>query len=199
MNMSARAKVIVGCVVLGGLAWALAACSMIAGESAQAPAASPFSLRVNCGARGDYTDDAGNTWLADRQLATGADWGAQGGETVSRSGLAIAGTDAPMVYTTERWGMSGYVFTVPVGSYTVRLHFAETYEGITGEGQRVFSVALNGGKVLERLDPYQAAGGRNKAVVKTFEEVAASKGKMNITFESGVQNPQINGIEILHD
>ncbi len=163
-------------------------------EQAKAP---KLVLRVNCAALEPYTDQAGNVWLADQQAEADKTWGAVGGMTVDRGELSIAGTDAPKVYQTERYSMEAYKFTVPNGNYTVRLHFAETYDGITAEGQRIFSVGINEQTVLKDFDPYKEAGGFQKPVVKTIEDVAVTGGEIVIKFTTNVQNPEINGIEIL--
>jgi hypothetical protein len=163
-------------------------------EQAKAP---KLVLRVNCAALEPYTDQAGKVWLADQQADPNKTWGAVGGMTVDRGELSIAGTDAPKVYQTERYSMEAYKFTVPNGKYTVRLHFAETYDGITAEGQRIFSVGINEQTVLKDFDPYKEAGGFQKPVVKTIEGVAVTGGEIVIKFTMNVQNPEINGIEIL--
>jgi alcohol dehydrogenase (cytochrome c) len=40
--------------------------------------------------------------------------------------------------------MESFSWPVPNGKYVVKLHFAETFEGITGPGQRVFSFNVQG-------------------------------------------------------
>jgi len=155
------------------------------------------ALRVNCAATEPYTDKAGNVWLADQQFEEGKEWGAVDGMTVDRGDLGISGTNSPKVYQTERYSMSAYKFIVPNSRYTVRLHFAETYEGITGEGQRVFSVTINDNVVLKDLDVYKEAGGSKKPVVKEFKGVTVTNKELVVGFVSNIQNPEINGIEIL--
>ncbi|MBN2136934.1 MAG: malectin [Sedimentisphaerales bacterium] len=157
------------------------------------------AIRVNCAATEPYTDKADNVWLADKILGQEDKWGAIGGMTIDRGDLGIAGVDAPKVYETERYSMEGYKFIVPNGKYTVRLHFAETYEGITGEGQRIFSVAIDGKTVLENLDVYKEAGGSQKPVVKTIKDVAVTNGELLVGFSTNVQNSEINGIEVFSD
>jgi hypothetical protein len=95
--------------------------------------------------------------------------------------------------------MSAYKFKVPNGKYTVRLHFAETYDGITGDGQRVFSITINEKTVLEDFDPYKEASGFQKPVVKTIKSLTITNGELVIGFTSNIQNPEINGIEILSE
>ena len=161
--------------------------------------AAKFAMRINCGASEPYTDKAGNLWRLDPIPDPDADWGAVGGMTVDRGDLGMAGTDAPELYETERYSMEAYKFAVLNGTYTVRLHFAETYDGITGDGQRLFSVTINEEIVLEDFDPYKEAGGFQKPVVKAIKGVAVTNGELVIAFTADIQNPEINGIEILSE
>ena len=164
------------------------------------PVAAPapkIAFRINCGATEPYTDKAGNLWVADQDWGEGKTWGADGGMTFDRGSLAMTGTDAPRVYELERYSMYSYKFTVPNGKYTVRLHFAETYEGIMGAGERVFSVSIGGQEVLTDLDVYKEAGGSLKPLVKEFKGVSVADSQLVIGFTAGMQNPEINGIEIM--
>jgi len=158
-----------------------------------------LALRINCGATESYTDKAGNTWLADQSMDTDKECGAIDGLTVNRGDLGMTDTDVPKAYETERYSMEGYKFTVPNGKYTVRLHFAETYGGIVAEGERVFSVNINGKTAIEDFDPYKEAGGYQKPVVKTIEDVTITDGRLDIGFTMNIQNPELNGIEILSE
>jgi hypothetical protein len=157
---------------------------------------SKFALRVDCAADKPYTDKAGNVWLADQFFEKGKKWGVVGGMTAERGDLGITGTNSPKIYETECYSMSDYDFIVPEGKYTVRLHFAETYDGITGPGQRVFSVTINSKEVLKDLDVFKETGGLNKPLVKEFKGVTVTK-ELVIGFVSNIENPEINGIEIL--
>lgn len=161
--------------------------------------ATKFVLRVNCGAYEPYTDTVGNVWLPDQYLEEGVEWGFSDGLTIDRGDLNITGTDSPKIYETERYSMSAYKFTLPNGKYTVRLYFAETFEGITGEGQRVFSVSINGETVLKDFDLYKEVGGWQEPIVKEFKKVAVSNNKLIIGFTSNIENPEINGIEIISE
>ena len=53
-------------------------------------------------------------------------------------------TDSPVLYNGQRYGNPSfsYSFTVPNGTYTVTLKFAELY--VTGSGQRLFDIAIDG-------------------------------------------------------
>jgi len=144
-------------------------------------------IRVESGGSSSYVDTAGNVWSADT--------GFSGGSTVDRGGIAIANTNDDGIYQTERYGMSSYAISVPNGRYTVKLHFAETYTGITACGQRVFDVNVEG-SALNGLDLFCQAGGRNIALVETFS-VVVSEGRLNISFTPHANNAEVNGIEVL--
>jgi hypothetical protein len=156
-------------------------------------------LRVNCGGYEPYTDKAGNLWLPDQYFEEGKAWGVIDGMTIDRGDLGITGTDCPKIYETERYSLSAYKFIVPNGKYTVRLHFAETFDGIAGEGQRVFSVSINDKTVLQDLDLYKETGGLNKPDVKEYKNVAVTNKELVIGFTFNIENPEINGIEILSE
>jgi len=153
-------------------------------------------LRVDCGASDWYKDKFGNVWAADQEFEAGKTWGAVYGSTLDREGVGITGTDIPRIYETERYSVESYKFTVPNGKYTVRLHFAETFEGITGPGERVFSVSVQGQEVLKDLDLFKTVGPL-KPLVKEYKGVPVENGLLVIGFTPNVENPQICGIEIL--
>jgi enterochelin esterase-like enzyme len=158
--------------------------------------AGKFVLRVDCGASEPYKDKLGRVWAADQELDAGKTWGADDGLTIDRPEVGITGTDLVRIYETERYSMGSYKFTVPNGKYTVRLHFAETFEGITGPGMRVFSVRVPGQAVLKDLDLFQTVGFL-KPLAKEYKGVSAENGQLVIGFTPNIENPQICGIEIL--
>jgi len=148
----------------------------------------PKAIRIDAGAANTYTDSEGNVWLADQGFADG--------DTVDRGDdVKIANTKDPAIYRTEHYGMTSFSQKVANGKYIVKLHFAETYEDITGAGQRVFSFNV-GGHDFKDFDVYAKAGGALRAYVETVN-VDVTDGKLDITFTSDVQSPEINGIEIL--
>jgi len=145
-------------------------------------------IYIDAGASASYTDSEGNVWFPDQ--------GFEGGDTTERAAdLAIANTKDPAIYRTEHFGMSAFSCKVPNGHYTVKLLFAETYDDITGAGQRVFSMNVQGHEIKD-FDVFAKAGGAKTAYVETVN-VDVTDGKLNITFASQTQNPEINGIEIL--
>ncbi|MEN6335990.1 MAG: malectin domain-containing carbohydrate-binding protein, partial [Phycisphaerales bacterium] len=153
--------------------------SASATPAAAAEPARKFVLRVDCGSFDPYKDKQGNVWSADQELEAGKTWGAVYGQTMDREGVGITGTDIPRIYETERYSMESYKFTVPNGKYTVRLHFAEAYDGITGPEGRVFSVSIQGQEALKDLDIYKTVGPL-KPLVKEYKGVSVDKGELVI-------------------
>jgi len=145
----------------------------------------PF--RIKAGATEGFTDDSGNKWLPDQGYAEG--------EIVERPDIGITNTPNPQIYRAERYSMTGYSFAVPNGKYIVKLHFCETYDGITGTGQRVFTFNVAGHEFKD-FDVWAKSGGFQTAYVETVP-VEITGGKLEITFTPNVENPQINGIEVL--
>ena len=171
------------------------AVAMLAGALLAGCQAVPI-YTINCGAEEVYIDQSGKTWLSDQEKTDSLDWGVIGGDVVLRETVEIPGTQAPLVYLNESYSMAGYIFDLAPGKYTVRLHFAETYDGVIAEGERVFDVSFNGKVVLKDFDVFKEAGGANKPVIKEFKGVEV-KDKLAIDFETNIQNAEINGIEIL--
>jgi hypothetical protein len=124
------------------------------------------------------------------------DQGFADGETEQRDeNLPIANTKNPALYRTERWGMTSFSYPLPNGKYTVKLHFAETYEELNTPGTRVFSYNVAGHEFKD-FDVFVKSGGLQHAYVESVP-VDITGGKLDITFTANVQNPEINGIEII--
>ncbi|MGA2029712.1 MAG: malectin [Verrucomicrobiota bacterium] len=150
--------------------------------------ATPTTIRIDAGSANSYTDSSGNVWLPDQGFADG--------DTVERdSSKQITNTADPALYRTEHYGMTSFSYTIPNGKYTVILHFAETYDGITGPGQRVFSFNVQG-QDFKDFDVWVKAGGPQRAYLETVN-VNVTDGKLDITFTPNIENPEINGIEII--
>ena len=154
---------------------------------APAPAATKSVVRIKAGSSAPFKDSSGNVWLAEQ--------GFEGGDVIEREGIEIANTKDAGLYRSEHYSMSSFSCAVPNGKYIAKLHFAETFEGITEAGQRVFSFNVQGHEFKD-FDVYVKAGGPNKAYIETVP-VEVTNGKFTITFTSNVENPQINAIELV--
>ena len=159
----------------------------ITAPAAPVPPQASQVMRIKAGLSTPFTDSGGNIWLADQ--------GFDGGDTIERPDIAIANTKDPGLYQSEHYGMNGFSCKLPNGKYTAKLHFAETFEGITGPGERVFSFNVQGHEFKD-FDVWAKAGGPNRAYIETVP-VEVTNGVFNITFTSNIENPQINAIEII--
>jgi hypothetical protein len=146
----------------------------------------PPTIRINAGI-GAVKDATGVTWLEDT--------GFIGGDVIERPELQIANTKQPEIYRSERYAMEGFTQKLPNGKYEVKLHFCETYEGISGPGERVFSFEVEG-KPFKDFDVWIKSGGAARAYIETVP-VEINDGQLDIKFTTQIENPQINGIEII--
>ena len=147
-------------------------------------------IRIQAAATEGFTDKNGNKWAA----ATGfAD-----GETIERPDITVtvgAGDDQK-IYQSERYSMTKFTQALPNGKYIVKLHFCETYEGISGAGERVFSYKVQDNPEVKNFDVFAKAGGAMKAYVDT-QTVNVTNGMLTITFTLNVENPEINAVELI--
>jgi Malectin domain len=166
-----------------------AAAAAPAQAAANESTAASKAIRIDAGSEKPYTDSEGNMWLADQGFPDGdiTDRGAD---------VQVSNTKDPAIYRTEHFDMTSFSQKVPNGKYTVKLHFAETYEGINGPEQRIFSFNV-GGKEFKDFDVVAKAGGVRRAYVATVDDVNVTNGELDITFLENVQSPEINGIEII--
>ena len=165
------------------------------------PSEDNYVLRLNCG--GDrYTDTFGNVWECD-DMSFSKSWGDRfaNNDTVQNVldiqrakasqgeiSVPIRGTRDWMLFQSFRFGRHEleYSFPLPNGDYEVELYFAEPWLGIGSgiradhEGQRLFSVAVNGKRVINDLDIWAEAGyaGALKQTVKAM----VTNGKLVISF-----------------
>ncbi|MEP5376043.1 MAG: malectin domain-containing carbohydrate-binding protein, partial [Hyphomicrobiales bacterium] len=117
--------------------------------------------------------------------------------------IAIEDTTDDTLYQSERFGSFSYEIPISVAdTYDIRLHFAEIYFGVPGngssggEGSRVFDVFIEGNLVLDNFDILSETAPAT-ALVKEFDDVDISDGFATITLISEVENPKISGIEVL--
>jgi hypothetical protein len=136
---------------------------------------------------------AGTNWIAGDKFFPD-------GSVIERPDIAIVtntNTGPAAIYQAERYSMSKFTYApVPNGDYTLKLHFCETFEGITETGQRVFGYAVKGdGPPVKDFDLFAIAGGAFKPVVKTVP-ITVTNHTVEVDFTPQVENPQINAIEI---
>ena len=152
--------------------------------------------RVDCGSSEKYTDSSGNTWLLDQPSCQGTrNYGYTDppGATVDReaSGRKFSFPDY-RIYTTERYGLKGYLFRVPNGKYTVRLH---TMEGFKPDNGLYDPAVLINGK--QEIKPYYifAEVGFDKPLIKEVKGIDVGDGLIRLEFES--MGARVCGIEVI--
>ena len=163
---------------------------IVAKREQPAPAAPSATIRIKAGQSTPFTDSSGNVWLPEQ--------GFEGGATVEHdpaTATPIAGTRDPGLFLSEHYSMDSFSCKLPNGKYVAKLYFAETYDGITGPGERVFSFSVQGHE-FKNFDVWLKAGGPNRAYIETVP-VEVTNGEFRIVFTSQVENPQINAIEII--
>ncbi len=142
-------------------------------------------------AGGNSSSPAGNP------AGPGVSGGAPGGPSGRGVGSAaeVTGTKDPGLFRSEHFGMRAFSTKIPNGNYLAKLYFAETYAGITGAGQRVFSFNVQG-REFKDFDIWVKAGGANRAYIETVP-VAVTNGEFRMVFTAQVENPAIKALEIL--
>ena len=138
-------------------------------------------IRVNAGGP-QVTDSNGNVWAAD----TAANY--------SATNAGIGGANPAALYQTDAWSTSTlqYSFSVPNGSHTVKLKFAEFY--MTQRGQRVFNIVVNGSTFMSNFD-ILAYTSPNTAYDVSIP-VSVTNGQILIQLVSVTGPAKVNGIEI---
>ena len=147
--------------------------------------------------RSDLVDSGGLHWTADKYFIDG--------RTSESSGRTRA--RIPAVYTGERHGNFNYAIPVAPGSYTVRLHFLESFfspsvpdAACSGVGCRVFDVTCNGILLLENFDIIQAAPGALQPVVREFRGLHPNgQGKLLLSFSPKVNYAEVRAIEVIDE
>lgn len=171
------------------------------------PPSSPILYRVNAGGGSIAAIDGGPTWSADTQ-ANPSPFRIAGSNSVGvfpsvSPGSTVPATTPGSIFDTERWDVPPgaemqWAFDTPAaGSYEVRLYFGNGFGGTSAPGQRVFDVAIEG-NVLSNLNDVDLSGQFGHQVGGLISNVVqVTDGTLNIEFLHGVQNPLVNGIEII--
>ena len=154
--------------------------------------------RINAGGERIAATDGGIDWAADNQSTPGT---SLAGFAVS-PGSSVPSSTPAGVFQSERWdnadaGDLSYDFAVANGDYEVRLYVGEGYSGTSAPGGRIFDVRLEGQTpaALNDIDASSLFGFETGGVISATTTV--TDGELNIDFLRGVQNPMVNGIEII--
>lgn len=120
----------------------------------------------------------------------------------------IMGTEADTLYVTERilgagLGTIGYSIPVDSAMYELKLHFAEIFWGLDGQGgmaggvgSRVFDVMVEDSLILDDYDIFMDAGGAATAVIKIHETMVVDD-TLNLVMTASVDQPKISALEVI--
>lgn len=155
----------------------------------------PIRIRAN---EFSYTDHDGNVWSPDNYFIGGS---------YSTHKLPVENTHDPELYAVERYGNFSYAIPVPPGTYSVTLHFAETWFRPDTDGpdkgnigSRLFDVYCNGVSLLKSFDILKEAGGSFRALKKTFRGLSPNgQGKILISFSPIKNYASVKAIEIIDE
>jgi hypothetical protein len=154
------------------------------------------SVRIIAGySKNEYVDHSGKVWEGDRYFT--------GGTVASEPERFIFRTLDPTLYQSYRSGNFSYDIPLKPGDYELRLRFAELFFGPEsyrggGESNRIFSIDLNGKRLVQDLDVICDAGGSNTAYVRDFKDVSpAPDGYLHLKFVPYRDEPMLSALEIL--
>jgi PKD repeat protein len=170
------------------------------------PASDPSVLyRVNAGGPALQSADDGPNWSAGTSTPFVNTGNNAGWDPVPRVNSSVPNSDddrAPRaLFDSEKWDSGEpppmtWQFPVPSGTNVqVRLYFANRCGCTSPVGSRVFDVSLEGNLVLDNLD-LAARYGDQVGAMESFNVV--SDGTIDVEFGHVVENPLINGIEIIN-
>ena len=164
--------------------------------------------RVNAGGPALLSTDDGPDWSADTD--TSSPYRNAGSNSASYSTPVTLDSSVPSsasdsapgaLFLTERWDPNDATemhWNFPVSAGTpvrVRLYFANQYSGTSAPGSRVFDVAIDETTVLPGFDMVATAGNQ-VGFTESFDITSDGNG-VDITFGHQVENPLIDGIEII--
>ena len=177
----------------------------IAGRD-ESPLDGPVLYRLNTAGPSASAIDGGLDWSTDIDAPYLIEPGSNG-----QSGFPIDAIDSsvdtettpPEIFLTERWEQSGGVemqYSFPIeepGDYEVRLYMVNGWTGTSEVGERIFSVSVENDVPPQyaEIDLVDLFGHRVAGMISHTVEV--TDGALDLEFLHAVENPLINGIEIL--
>jgi PKD domain/Malectin domain len=165
------------------------------GASQQA-AASNVLYRVNAGGGAVQAADSGPDWTDGSADVSGGN--TAGWSPVSTVDATVPASTPRSIFDSERGGAQSWMFPLPAGATVkVRLYFANRCTCTSGAGQRVFNVAINASTVLPSYDIVADVGDQTGTMKEFANLTAAADGALHVDLTNQVENPLVNGIEII--
>lgn len=165
--------------------------------------------RIDAGGTGQPAVDGGLDWESDTRWAPTPYLSSDPADSRSYS-YTIANFNASVDVSTtnldifyyERWDRSGgddimYAFPVSAGYYEVHLFVSNTFSGGTTPGQRMFSIEVEGSLPPHLVDVDPTALFGNETGGMLSHTVYVGDGNLDIRLLRNLDNPSVNGIEVL--
>ena len=157
--------------------------------------------RWNAGTSDVAAVDGGLNWIADASAVVGGPTNVYTGNVSALDASASQYTIPTGVFTQERWDPAngaemGLEFgngTLASGVYAVRLLMSEGF--FTQAGSREFDVSIENQLFLDDIDLVSTLGAGVGGVFEWIGQV--TDGTIDIDFQRVIENPQINGVEII--
>jgi hypothetical protein len=155
----------------------------------------PIRIRAH---RSELVDTDGTRWSGDQHFI--------GGRTAVY-GNPETGPKIPALYVGERHGNFSYSIPVTPGTYTVKLHFLESFFSplvpsapCRGAGCRVFDVTCNGVLLLQDFDIVAAGSGAFRPMVREFGGLRPNgQGKLLLSFSPRVNYAEVRAVEVIDE
>jgi Malectin domain len=160
---------------------------------------------VNAGGPEIAAIDGGPNWLTDTAFLLDAGSNTVAGFPAIQPGIRVPLNVPKEIFDTERFDRISatedtemqYRFAVDPGLYEVRLYMGNGYQGTRSAGARVFDVAIEG-KILSNLNDIDLSRKFGNAVGSMISNIVmVTDSNLDIKFLHGVENPLVNGIEII--
>lgn len=167
-------------------------------------------VRINAGGSLVLASDSGPDW-EDNTTSTGDSYTVSSGSAYSSTEVFYENRDASIpsyidastyydvMHIQRSISDPAYpmIFSIalPNGDYIVNLFFANLYNGTSEPGERIFSINLEDERLIDNLDISSEFGHRQAGLVQN--NITVTDGVLEIRFFENIENPLINGIEIL--
>ena len=171
----------------------------------QATGTTNVLYRVNAGGPAIQSLDSGPDWAADTDSTStlrNSGNNAAGWDPVPSVDNTVPATAPRALFDSERWDPNDatemqWRFPVAAGTpVQVRLYLANRCTCTSATGSRVFDVDVNGSTWLDNFDIVSAVGDQ-KGTMRSINLTVPASGAVDLRFGHVVENPLVNGIEIV--
>jgi PKD repeat protein len=183
--------------------------SVFVGGTRPTSGTSNVLYRVDAGGPAIQSSDAGPDWVGDTD-ANPSNLHNGGSSTALSGPIAHVAATVPAyvpkaIFNSERWDPGSnndgdemtWTFSVPAAAnLTLNLFLSNRYTGTSQTGQRVFDVSVNGTPWLTNYDIVADAGDQT-GTMKTLQ-IPAGSDTLTVTFNHEVENPLVDGIEVVN-